>query len=272
MFAAALIVFRESLEAALFVGIVAAATRELAGRARWLTAGVAAGFLGALLLAALAERTSALFDGIGQDLVNIGVLTVALAMLLWHCIWVSTHSREMVQEARALGSSVQAGQRRPWALMVAVALAVLREGAETVLFVGGILSGSAPLGAGDVVVFCTLGVLAGAAAGLAIYGGLARLPARHVFTATNLLIALLAGSLASQLTKSLAQAGFIASGTSPLWDTSAALAPDSALGTLLHALVGYEARPSALQLAAYLMVLALIYVGTRMLRPTPRPV
>jgi high-affinity Fe2+/Pb2+ permease len=36
MFSAALIVFRESLEAALFVGIVAAATRGLAGRSRWL--------------------------------------------------------------------------------------------------------------------------------------------------------------------------------------------------------------------------------------------
>ena len=270
MFAAALIVFRESLEAALFVGIVAAATRQLAGRGRWLAGGVAAGFAGALLLAALAERISGWFDGIGQDVVNIGVLTLALAMLLWHCIWVSTHSREMVQHARALGAAVQDGQRRPWALMVAVALAVLREGAETVLFVGGILSGSAPLGASDVAVFCTLGVLAGAAAGLAIYGGLARLPARHVFTATNLLIALLAGSLASQLTKSLAQAGFIARGTTPLWDTSAAVAPDSPLGTLLHALLGYEARPSAMQLTAYLVVLALIYAGTRLLRAPPR--
>jgi high-affinity iron transporter len=270
MFAAALIVFRESLEAALFVGIVAAATRQLAGRGRWLAAGVGAGFAGALLLALLADRISGWFDGIGQDLVNIGVLSVALAMLLWHCIWVSTHSREMAQHARALGVSVQEGQRTPWALMVAVALAVLREGAETVLFVGGILSGSAPLAPAKVAVFCALGVLSGAAAGMAIYGGLARLPARHVFAATNLLIALLAGSLASQLIKSLAQAGFIEYGTSPLWDTSALLAPDSALGTLLRALVGYDARPSALQLTAYLLVLAAIYAGTRLLRPVVR--
>ena len=36
MFTTALIVFRESLEAALLIGIVAAATRGLAGRSRWL--------------------------------------------------------------------------------------------------------------------------------------------------------------------------------------------------------------------------------------------
>jgi high-affinity iron transporter len=35
MFAAALIVFRETLEAALFVGIIAAATKQLPQRGRW---------------------------------------------------------------------------------------------------------------------------------------------------------------------------------------------------------------------------------------------
>jgi high-affinity iron transporter len=87
-----------------------------------------------------------------------------------------------------------------------------------------------------------------------------------VFTATNVLIALLAGSLASQLMKSLMQAGLIEAGTSPLWDTSHLLAPDSALGTLLHALVGYDARPAGVQLAAYAAVLALIYAGSRFMQ------
>ena len=70
MFAAALIVFRESLEAALFVGIVAAATRGLMGRGRWLGAGVGIGVLGAMILAALAPHVSEWFDGLGQDMVN----------------------------------------------------------------------------------------------------------------------------------------------------------------------------------------------------------
>ncbi|MBC7469210.1 MAG: FTR1 family protein, partial [Ramlibacter sp.] len=99
MFATALIVFRETLEAALFVGIVAAATRGMAGRARWLASGVGAGVLGAVALAAGADKLSVLADGIGQDLVNAGILSVALAMLAWHCIWVSTHGREMSLDA-----------------------------------------------------------------------------------------------------------------------------------------------------------------------------
>ena len=74
MFATAIIVFRETLEAALFIGIVAAATRGLAGRTTWLAGGVLVGLLGALVLAAGASTISALADGIGQDLVNVGIL------------------------------------------------------------------------------------------------------------------------------------------------------------------------------------------------------
>src|SRR6476619_5230842 len=141
MVATILIVFRESLEAALLVGVVAAATRGLAGRARWLGAGVAAGFIGALLLAVLAGRLSGWLDGLGQDVVTIGILSIALVMLLWHCVWVAAHTKEMVLEVKRVGKSVQDGQRTPWALLVVVSLAVLREGAETVLFVSGSLSG-----------------------------------------------------------------------------------------------------------------------------------
>jgi high-affinity iron transporter len=269
MFATALIVFRESLEAALFVGIVAAATRQLAGRTRWLGAGVALGVLGALLLAYMAPRVSGWFDGLGQDIVNIVVLSIALSMLLWHCIWVASHSKDMAMQARSLGTSVQQGQRKPWALLTAVALAVLREGAETVLFVGGALTGA---GAStlDVVLSIAVGVGLGVGAGAIIYGGLSRIPTKHVFATTNVLIAILAGSIASQLVKSLIQAGFIERWSSPLWDTSSLLAPDSALGTFLHALMGYDARPSAMQLASYIAVLALIYAGTRLLRRPSR--
>jgi high-affinity iron transporter len=267
MFAAALIVFRESLEAALFVGIVAAATRGLLGRGRWLGAGVAIGVLGALILAAIAPHVSDWFDGMGQDMINIAVLSVALTMLLWHCIWVTTHTREMAMEARQLGASVQQGERKPWALLTAVALAVLREGAETVLFIAGSATGGSTSPA-EITLAVLIGVGLGAGIGAVIYAGLARVPTRHIFNVTNVLIAILAGSIASQLVKSLAQAGLLDAWSSPLWDTSHVLAPDSALGTFMKALMGYDATPSGAQLASYVAVLALIYIGTKLMQRT----
>lgn len=263
MFAASLIVFRETLEAALFIGIIAAATRQLPSRGRWLAGGVATGMAGALLLALSAEQVSQWADGIGQDLVNVGILSVALTMLVWHCVWVSTHGREMAMEARQLGASVQGGQRKPWALFVAVAMAVLREGAETVLFVAGAVTGGGPVGAASVLLACALGLVAGAVVGAALYAGLSRIPTQKLFAATNVLIALLAASVASQLARALTQAGLLEHGTAALWDSSSWLAPDSALGAVLHALVGYDARPSAMQIGFYVAVLAGIAIGTR---------
>jgi high-affinity iron transporter len=269
MFTTALIVFRESLEASLFVGVIAAATRGLSGRRNWLGAGVGAGALGAVILALLARHIAGWLDGLGQDVVNIGMLSLALAMLLWHCVWVTTHTREMVSNARRLGQSVQQGQRTPRALLVVVALAVLREGAETVLFVGGSMTGSGAAQSTSVLLAGGLGLTAGALVGAGLYLGLTRIPTRHVFSVTNVLIALLAASLASQLARALAQAGVIVQWTQPLWDSAQVLSPESAMGTLLHGLIGYDAHPSGAQLAAYLAALLFIYAGTRLLASKP---
>lgn len=263
MFGAAIIVFRETLEAALFVGIMAAATRGLVGRSRWLTAGVVAGAAGALGLAAGAEYISALAEGVGQDLVNAGILAMALTMLTWHCVWVSNQGVQAATDARALGASFKHGQRAPWALVIVVALSVLREGAETVLFVAGYATASGPAGT---VAGAFVGVLCGIAVGALIYLGLSRVPMQRMFAVTNTLILMLAASIASQLARALSQAGVINTWGQPLWDTSPWLRVDSPVGTLAHALVGYEAQPTGLQVTFYALALLVIVSGTRWVR------
>ena len=265
MFATTLIVFRETLEAALFVGIVAAATRGLPQRSRWLAGGVLAGIAGAIGLAAGAEQIGNLADGIGQDLVNVAILSVAFSMLAWHCIWVSTHGRDMALDARRVGVSVSKGSSAPWALTVAVALAVLREGAETVLFVAGLNAGSNN-GLQATMTSVSAGLAGGALVGTAIYLGLSKVKPQHLFAVTNALILLLAASIASQLARALAQSGLVQYGTSTLWDVSHLLPTDSPLGSILHALVGYDAQPSGLQLVFYVGALAAIAAATRAVR------
>jgi high-affinity iron transporter len=262
MFATALIVFRETLEAALFVGIVAAATRGLAGRSLWLGGGVVAGVFGAMGLAAFADRIGAWAGGIGQDLVNVAILSLALAMLAWHCIWVSTHGKQMSREARQLGSSVREGNHAPLALTIAIALAVLREGAETVLFVAGFTTGAAA-DPHTLLAAAGIGLGAGVVLGILIYFGLSRVKPQHLFAVTNALILLLAAAIASQLARALAQAGLVELGAQPVWDTSRWLATDSPLGVVLHALAGYDANPSGLQLGFYVTPLLVIGLVSR---------
>lgn len=265
MLATAVIVFRETLEAALFVGIVAAATRGLGGRARWLGGGVAAGVLGALVLALFAERIAALADGLGQDLVNVLILGAALAMLAWHCIWGSQHGRVAAADAKLMGAQVRSGSRTPFVLAAACALAVLREGAETVLFVLGVAAGE---GAAHTSPWpgIAMGLSAGIGVGGLLYFGLSRIPAHRVFAVTQGLILLVTAAIASQLARALQQAGLVQSWSEPLWDSSRWLAPDSVLGTLLHALAGYDARPSGLQLLFYVATLSIVWLASRVTR------
>ena len=246
MLSTAVIVFRETLEAALFIGIVAVACRGLAGRARWLSAGVVAGLLGSVLLAAAMGEVSAWADGLGQEMVNVGILSCALAMLSYHSIWVSTHGREMAQEARKLGQGALQGHNTLWALTVAVALSVLREGAETVLFVAGFMSGH-PEGLSGMLLGAAAGLLAGALLGVAIYAGMARIKTQHVFAVTQVFMLLLTASLSSQLAKNLQQADVLSWGAQVMWDSTGLLSDNAALAVFLHALMGYEARPSVLQ-------------------------
>ena len=267
MLGVAIIVFRETLEAALFVGIIAAATRGLAGRSRYLGAGVLLGAVGALALAAAAGRISAWADGIGQDLVNAAILGIALVMLTWHCVWVSNQGAQAAADARALGSAFGRGRRKPWALLVVVALSVLREGAETVLFVAGYASGA---NQGGAVPGALIGVLCGTAVGLLLYAGLARVPVRQMFAVTNVLVQLFAASIASQLARALAQAGLFNAWGQTLWDSSGWLSMDSPMGTLVHALAGYEAQPTGLQLAFYALTLILLLGGARWVQAQQR--
>ncbi|HMK90700.1 MAG TPA: FTR1 family protein, partial [Methylocystis sp.] len=138
MLGALIVVFREVIEAGLIVGIALAVTRGLAGSRAFIAGGVAAGVIGALLVAAFAEQLSAALAGRGQEAFNASVLALAVVMLAWHNIWMARHGRELAQQLSDVGRAVASGDKSYVALGVVVAIAVLREGAEVVLFLFGI--------------------------------------------------------------------------------------------------------------------------------------
>ncbi|MFL6592103.1 MAG: FTR1 family protein [Luteimonas sp.] len=265
MLAIWILVFREVLEAAMIVSIVAAATRGVPGRWRWIASGIALGCAGAGLVAACAERLAAAMSGMGQEWFNAGVLLAATAMIGWHVVWMARHGRQLAMDAGRFGDDVSAGRRPLTALMVVVALAVLREGSEVVLFgYGMVAGGSSPDGlAGGGL----LGVLSGVAVGVTMYAGLLRIPMRHFFRATNGLLILLAAGLAAAAAGFLNQADVLPTLANPLWDSNWLLADDSWLGRALHALVGYSAQPSGMQVLVYASIVALLSGGARLAAP-----
>jgi high-affinity iron transporter len=271
MLAALLIVFREVLEAGLIVGIVLAATEGVAGRGRWIAGGVASGVLGAALVAAFAQRLSDAFAGSGQEIFNASILSAAVVMLGWHTVWMSRHARQLAGDMKALGRSVTSGDRTLSAMALVVAVAVLREGAEVVLFLYGIAvsGGSAP---GAMLIGGLGGIALGAALSWLIYRGLLVIPTGKLFSVTNGLLSLLAAGMAGQAAVYLVKAGRIPSLGEQVWDTSGLLPDDGIVGRALHAVVGYSDRPMGVQIVVYLAVLATLIALSRTLgRASAKP-
>ena len=180
MLVSMIIVFREAMEAGLIVGIVLAASEGVLGRARWIAGGVAAGLAGASLVAAFAAALSNAFEGAGQEVFTATILIFAVTMLSWHILWMSHHGRTMAAEVEQVGQAVRLGQRSLAALAVVVAVAVLREGAEVVLFLFGIVAAThtalVALAAGGVA-----GLALACAVSWLLYRGLVAIPLRRLF-------------------------------------------------------------------------------------------
>jgi len=249
MLSTAVIIFREILEIAMILGVVLAATRGLADRGRWIGGGFAAGFLGAGLVAVFADVISNAASGMGQEFFNALVLFTASAFIGWTVIWMKSHAREMVAHFREVGQEVIAGKSPKISLSVVIGLAILREGSEIVLFIYGMILSHQS--ASSIIAGSTIGLVLGTIVGWMLYQGLIKISTKYMLKVTGWLLILLVAGLSSQGASYLSAAGYFEHLSTPLWNTSWLLSEDSIVGKALHSLIGYSARPSAIQLMFY---------------------
>ena len=270
MLGALIIVFREVIEAGLIVGIVMAVTQGVHGSRLVIAAGVAAGVVGAILVAAFAGVIAQALAGIGQEIFNASILLIAVVMLIWHNVWMASHGRELAAEVKRVGDAVRTGSRSIVALGVVCAVAVMREGSEIALFMYG-LAASAGSTMSELVIGSVLGLLAGAGVTAVTYLGLVTIPQRRLFAVTTALISFLAAGLAAQAVLFLQQAGLLTMLSQTAWDTSTILSDTSLIGRVLHTLIGYNDQPSVLQVVVYAATLAVIVVLTKTFSPSRPP-
>jgi high-affinity iron transporter len=268
--AALLIVFREVFEAGLIVGVVMAVTSGVPGRTMWISGGVAAGVFGACLVALFTGGLSELFGGSGQEIFNASILGFAVLMLTWHNVWMARHGRQMAADLRAAGEAVAAGSKSLAALGAVVAIAVLREGSEVVLFLYGVAAaqGGASFA---MVIGGFIGLVLGCLVCLMTYLGLVTIPTQYLFGVTSALITLLAAGMAAQAIAFLEQADILTALDETVWDTSWILSDSSYPGRALHTLIGYVDQPTAMQLIVYAATLAIIVALMKLFAPPPRP-
>jgi high-affinity iron transporter len=250
---AGFILFREGMEALLVLAALLAMLKKApAGNAPlWVWAGAGSGlFLSAGLALVLSLLISAAGAAATREVLEGGVGLASVVLMMTVGAWLHRRSNLKAwsgyMESRA-GRAIAAG--RTWSLYTLALLAVLREGAETVILLVGIESG---IGAAQL--FAGVG---GALVLLALIGFLvirfsARLPLHWFFLVATILIYYLAFKIAGESIHSLQVAGVIPShyadrlpvvgplGMSQTWETFALQA--IVLALVLAEVVTTEAR------------------------------
>ena len=249
------VTLREAFEAALLLGIVYTFLHKIGAsrHAGYVTTGAVLGVVASLLMGLAVSFASGPLLDLGPDLIGAAVILVAVVVLTWHGWWMRQHARAVTGSVERRLADAHA-TRRLWLLGLIAFTGVFREGAETVLFMWGLLTQAAQVSAWGGLVGAVLGIGTAALLGWAIFRGGRHVSVTRFFAITSVLLFLVAAGLFSTGVGKLETLGFLpASGTA--WDTAALLDDSGAVGGFLGGLVGYRARPSFLEVGGYLLYL-----------------
>ena len=261
MIAAALIAFREGLEAALIVGIVFGYLKKTGQQAhyRYAWAGVLAAIGLSLALALGIQAIGMELQGPAEQLFEGITMFLAVGILTWMIFWMRYQSRTLKSTLEHdLQRALRTDQRR--GVLAATFLAVIREGVETALF----LSAAAFATSGsETLIGALAGLIVAAVVGVLIYASTVRLNLRLFFNVTSVLLLLFAAGMLARGIHEFQEAGVIPMVIEHVWDTNALLDEGSTGGELLKAVLGYNATPSLLEVIGYWAYWALAFFGVR---------
>ncbi|MCC7082284.1 MAG: FTR1 family protein [Burkholderiales bacterium] len=251
----AFIVWRESVEALLVVGILYSwLCQSAAGRRGlpWLWAGVIGGLLLAGALAAVLLGISSWLTDTGQEWFQALMALAACALVVQMVVWMRRHGRGLKRELEK-GASAQVRGQQWWGLFALVAIAVAREGSETVVFLYGTILASQQKG--DLGAMMLAGVGGFGAAVLTFrllqLGGRI-ITWRRFFKLTEILLLLLASALLVSATDRLISLEVLPVLVDPVWNTAWLLATAGGFGKVLADFAGYRATPALSQLLIWL--------------------
>ncbi|MGO1768043.1 MAG: FTR1 family iron permease, partial [Advenella sp.] len=261
----AFIVWRESVEALLVVGILYTWLRASASGRRglpWLWGGVAAGLLLAVALALVFMGVSTWLSDTGQEWFQAIMALLACGLVVQMVLWMKKHGPRLKTELVS-DASVNVERNSWWGLLVLVMIAVAREGSETVVFLWGtVLAGARQEQALALMVAGIGGFLLALLTFYVLQLGGRIITWRRFFQITEILLLLLAGSLLMNGIDHLISLEAIPTWVDPVWDTGVVLDDSSGIGKVLADFAGYRAMPSLMHVivfALYWLAIGLLH-------------
>jgi high-affinity iron transporter len=252
-----IITFRESLEAALIIGIMAAVLTKMGRKSalRYLYSGILFAIAASLILGAIVFRISGTLRGTSEQIFEGVAAFTASIVLTYMIFWMSRNARNISSELqRKVELSLSRGD------MVGIAgisfFSVFREGAETVLFLSAIFSQDRA----GTIIGATAGMASVLALSLLMFKGVSKMNTRKFFSITGFMLILFSAGLVALGTHEFIEAGLLPAGIEDVWDINPPLNPDGTypllhekgiLGSLLASLFGYNGNPDLTEVLAY---------------------
>jgi len=281
-----LIALREGVEAALIVGVVAAYLVKV-GRKNllpkvWLGVVIAAAI--PLSLGAIMTWGPYTLSFQAQEILGGTLSLVAVAMVTWMILWMSSNSRQFARKLRE-DTAAQLASDSDWGVVWIAFIAAAREGNETALFVWATIKSSAENAIAAPALGVVTGLLVAVVIGWLIYTGAARINLSVFFNITGLLLIFVAAGIVSYGIGDLQESSVLPGWGVPIYDITAYLdgsvyswlTTSSWWWTLLEAMFNVNASPTHLQLIGWgryiVIILPLFLVRSGMVgakHPTPK--
>lgn len=242
-----LIVFRESLEAALIVGIVFAFLKKnKMTQYYYLVLTAIAAALGASLFGAyLFSLLESGFTGFAEELFEGVTMILAAGFLTYMIVWLYKQKNAKKALEQKLIKHIDGVHKS--SLFFLVFFAILREGIETVLFMNAIVfsSGQVAFAGGFLGLFVALVV------GYLLFVMEMKLPMKKFFQVSGALLIFFAAGLLAHGIHELQEAGIIPIIVEHLYDMNHIFDEKSQLGEIAKGVFGYNGNPSLIEVLSY---------------------
>jgi high-affinity iron transporter len=268
MLAVLMITWRESIEAALIVGILLTYLAKIGQtkQFRYVYYGVSWALLACLIFAGLTTYIDLFVAGVGKEIFDAVVLFIAVVVLTHMVVWMHHNAREIRGEIQKK-AELAISKHRLWALAVLAFAGVFREGVETVLFLWGlVLQAGGSVSFSSQLVGGVLGVVFGVVMTWLFFKGFGHLDLRMFFRVSGILLLFIAAGMLAASVGKLIAADLLPPLLNPVWDSSRLLDERSLIGSIFAGLLGYRSHPSLLEVIAYGLYFPLVILWLRLSR------
>lgn len=249
-----IITFRETLEAALIVGLllslVNAFYKKFWKAHLYIIYAVFAWVVFSFIFSFLFDTLFWGFEGKTEKVYEWFLMIAAFLMISHLLLWTNKNSKKIAEQIKQKVETALL-KSELWVITAIAFFSVVREGVETVIFLNALNTSTE---SGSIFIWI-LWVIIAIILSCILFFSLKKINISAIFKTTNVLLLLIAAGLLAHGIVEFQWAGVLPTFVKPLFDLSWILSESEWIGSFLKAMFGYDANPSLIAVIAYVAYL-----------------